>query len=436
MSKDLKKFCRLTKYLEKIDPQLYQAIDDLCIGHYFKPPRTGGITFLYPANDKYRKKIVNAAYSNDPDVAVNMLKSLLVASAYNDPQEMTGELVNLLNQKIQISSSDEKQVKLENGLVLTRDPKFIPMSGRDNMSVFILKGDKEIPLDGPKADFSGESVKRGGQLCETSKKSDLYSLLETVYARDIKEKNNIYVKKVFLQLKYLLDGGASSSELLDYLGNDEISDSYLLDMYCNKSHSKCFGILYKALSESHAEVDAITFDKYIEMKKKVIGESTNKNVLRTAKLFINIRSPMDVRTKIAEIYRDNKSQLARDLFIVFCNINKEMWMSSYYTESAKEYQNFAYIVSKIYTDKNDLIKQEFNVSRDLTLYGNLLRSDVLLYVPQADFRSVDSVDLPIVSELPSPLDMKVFSLCHLVNMHHNKAVTGGDFEVAKLLSGL
>jgi hypothetical protein len=47
--------------------------------HYFKPGRNAnGITFLYPKEKAYRQKIVNAAYSTDPNVAVDMIKSLVL----------------------------------------------------------------------------------------------------------------------------------------------------------------------------------------------------------------------------------------------------------------------------------------------------------------------------------------------------------------------
>jgi hypothetical protein len=434
-NRSLKKFCRLTKYIEQTDSNLYQAIEDLCIGHYFKPSRdASGVTFLYPADKAYRQRIINAAYSTDPDVAVNMIKSLLVHGFYHGCKDFSGDVVNLLNQKLEIESADDKQVKLANGLILKKDETFVPMSYRENMAVYTLSGKGEIPLNGQSVTV--ERKKKGGDLCLSSKKSDLQKLLEHRYVNEIGVVDNIYVKKVRLHLKLLVEKrNLSNSELSNYLGNDEFSDSYLLDMYCSKHCPSCFDTLYKSLQQQDARAESITFDAYIAAKKQIVGaEPTNKNVTRDSSILKGLHSPMDVRTRVCDLYKHDKQKLGKDLFIVFCNISKDLWQTSAF-DKVDEFKNFAYIAAKIYTKPEDLVNQEFDPARDLTLYGNLLKSDVLHYVPQADFRDSSSVSLKIVSQLPSPLEMTLFSLCHLATM--TKKVGGGsDPEIEALLKGL
>ena len=435
-NRSLKKFCRLTKYIEQQNADLYQVIEDLCIGHYFKPSRdSNGITFLFPENKAYTQKIINAAYSTDPDVAVNMIKSLIIYGYYSSTSEFKEGVVNLLNQKIEVKSADAKSATLENDLTVSKDDKFIPMSYRENMAVFVLSGKGEISLNGPSS--SPEKIKKTGGSC-SSKKAELHKLLESKFSIDIEnsDKSNVYVKKVCLQLTCLLDDkNADRKKVCEFLGNDEFSDSYLLDMFCEKHCPGVFDVLYKVLSSSNTRVANITFDKYITVKKEFVGEGqNNKNVARSEGNLKGLRSPIDVRTKVCSIYGNDKKKLGRDLFIVFCNISKDLWKNEYFNK-VEEFKQFAYIASKIYTKPEDLVNQEFDSARDLTLYGNLLKSDVLNYVPQADFSDASSVNLKIVTSLPSPLEMSLFSLCYLTN-HHEAKVTGGDAEVDILLNKL
>jgi hypothetical protein len=430
-NRSLKKFCRLTKYVEQNNPDLYQVIEDLCIGHYFKPSRdANGITFLFP-DKAYAQKIINAAYSTDPDVAVNMLKSLLVHGFYSSTADFKDGVVNLLNQKIEIVDADDSSAKLSNGLVLKKDSAFVPMSYRENMAVFALSGKGEISTKGEMV--SVERAKRGGSSTLFSKKNDLHKLLENKYATEINnaDRSNIYVKKVCLQLAAIQDN-FPAGQIAHCLGNDEFSDSYLLDMFCDKNCPAVFDTLCRALSSNISGVAKLTFEKYIVEKKKVVGEGlNNKNVTRNESNLKGLHSPIDVRTKVCNIYGRDKHKLGIDLFIVFCNISKDLWKNDP-IDKENEFRQFAYIASKIYVKPEDLVNQEFDPARDLTLYGNLLKSDVLKYVAQADFSSADSVNLKIVTSLPSPLEMSLFSLCYLTN-HNATKVTGGDAEIDALL---
>jgi hypothetical protein len=304
------------------------------------------------------------------------------------------------------------------------------MGYRDNMAIYVLSGKGEIPLNGPSGVPQKKAAATGGSF---SQKSDLHKILEHKYSNEIGEPNNIYVKKVVLQMKLLTDKlqreGKSPQVLLDYLGNDEFSDSYLLDMYCEKHCQDSFSTLLKCLDGRDSRVASIDAAQYIALKKGVVGEGANDAVNRPESNVRNLVSPMDIRTRACGLY-NNKTRLGKDLFIVFCNLAKDMWMTE--MDKASSFKNFAYLASKVYTKPTDLTNQEFDVARDLTLYGNLLKSDVLLYVPQAEFKSPK---LYVPDTMPSPLDMTLYSLCGFVN---RTVKTGGsdDPEVNALLSGL
>ena len=438
MSKTLKKFCKLSKYIEQIDKDLFQVLDDLCIMHYFKPNRdAGGITFLYPKEKAYRQKIINAAYSTDPNVAVNMIKALILQGFFNSEKDFNGNVVNLLNQKLEIESAGEKSIKLANGLTLAKDEKFVPMGYRENMAVYTLSGKGEIPLNGPTGEPNKKASSVTGGFGSYSKKSALHQALEQRYLSEIGKADNIYVKKVRLQIKLLVNklqqAGKSPQVLMDYLGNDEFSDSYLLDMYCEQNCTDCFSTLSKCINNEgpcDARIESIDVTQYRDAKKAIVGEGANENVSRPESNVHGLRSPMDIRERVLSLYGSNKDKLGKDLFIVFCNVAKDEWLTD--SDKAGAFQNFAFVASKVYTKFSDLVNQEFDVARDLTLYGNLLKSDVLLYVPQADF---NATKLSIPSAMPSPLDMSLFSLCGL--MHRASKIGGSsDRDVSDLLQDL
>lgn len=426
--KDLKKFCNLAKYIEQIDPQFYDAMDKLCATYLLKPPKgSTGITFFYPAEKAYRDKIINEAYGSHPEKSLAMMKSLVIRDNYSYPQNFDIFLVNALGQKIDVDMKDpnNKFVNLKNGLKVTRDEKFVPLdSSRTRVTVYTLSGKGEISIDGPAADIAAMPKKTGGS---EDIKLELHDFLEKTFSGDMSV-DNIYVKKVAVQL-YVLDTHKADLRgklvLTDYLGNDEFSDSYLLDIFCSTEFPRCASIVLEALKNDKKAMDA-TKEKYIELKKKAVG-SLVPNVGNPSRLS-KIKSPMEIRQRISDLYNGDEVRMGKDLFIVFCNVSRDIWQSEV-SESGKiaAFKNFAYLASRVYGGCcKDILKHEFDIARDLTLYGNLLKSDVCLYIPQAEFGSSP------LTELPSPLDMSEFSLSAFIN---KSIVTGGSNYDASLLDG-
>jgi hypothetical protein len=408
--KELKKFCKLSKYLEQKDPELFGVFEDLCIMHYLRPSRgSSGLTFLYPKEKAYRDKIIKEAYGNDPNKAANMLRALIVPEYYASTAMIPSSMINLLQQQINVTSSDDKEAVLEGGLKLTRDEKFVTMDYRDNMSVFTLSGKGEISIHGPAALVPNKKEKTTGG-AKSSKKT-LQDFLRDTYIKEIGELNNIYVKKVALQLSILETHKKSLRDelnIIDYLGNDEFSDSYLLDMFCTTEYPRCFDTILTTL-QNDERTSSITRADYIKYKTEAIGGTTplvaDPNRLR------GIKTVMDIRQKVRQIYRNDEKALGKDLFIVFCNIEKDIWNTEVTErERIDAFNNFAYIASNVYTSPMIILKQNFELAHDLTLYGNLLKSDVCLFTPQATYPASN------LQKLPDPLDMKIYSLSSFINM--------------------
>lgn len=420
----LKKFCSLAKYIEQIDKELFRVFDQLCIINYLRPMRgTDGITFLYPKEKAYRQKIINAAFSTSPEVAISMIKALILQDFHDSPSSLGKNAINRLNQKLAVSEVSDKGVKLANGLELTKDKNFIPLN-RDNMAVYIISGKGEIPLNETVVTIEKKQVKTGG-FFGPSPLETLNKYLSDTFIGEIDNNNNIYIKKVYCQLKYLSgkfqkDGKDDRETVAKYLGNDEFSDSYLLDMYCNKFYPGCFAELVECFTKDDInKINSITRKEYTEMKSTFITGS-NTTVHSQSRLQ-GLQSPMDIRQRVFELYGNDRERIAHDLFIVFCNVSRDLWEND--TDKVGTFLNFAYLASKVYTSCIDILNEQFDIARDLTFYGNLLKSDVFMFYPQASY-TASTVTLPIPKSIPSPLDMGLYSLSGFINAKAQN-VTGG-----------
>ena len=429
----LKKYCSLSKYLEYNDKELYAAFNDSCLGHLLRPQRDStGVTLIIPKEKAYRQKIINALGSTSPEVAVAMLKSLVLRDYYPTPASFGTSVVNLLGQKVSIEETSDASVKLDKALTLTQEKKFIPLN-RDNMAVYLLTGKGEISTSNPMATIVKTQSKTGGYQSVSSSKMVLHKYLEDIYVTEMGKVDNIYVKKVYFQLKYLKDHKCEES-INGYLGNDEFTDSYLLDMYCGLCAHDCSNVLLELFQSNAEEIAKVSKEMYIAMKAESIVPSDDIPQTVGNVRVNGIQGPMDIRAKVHQYYGDDKKALGKDLFIVFSNINRDLWQ----TESTKEdkeasFRNYAFLACNIYTCCEDMLKSEFDVARDLTLYGNLLKSDVFMFAPKASFTDKD-VTLPIPTTLPSPLDMKLYSLSGFINKP--TAISGGSSKYAYLLENL
>ena len=86
-SKHVQKFCKISKFLEVYDKELYQVIDDLCLFRLLRV-RDAGVTFMYPKDDLsycgnfLRMMFAVPARDYEPDpVVVETLNLLLILHA-------------------------------------------------------------------------------------------------------------------------------------------------------------------------------------------------------------------------------------------------------------------------------------------------------------------------------------------------------------------
>jgi hypothetical protein len=434
----LKKFCRLGKFIEQNEPDLFQVFDDLCIMFLLKPERgTDGITLLLPEEASYKKSIIDAAYSENPDEAIKILKSLILKGCFKEAADFKrNKPINRLDHEIAIDEVKGDVVKLANGLTLKKSKKFVPISSRENMAVFEISGKGQIPTDGEPVPAnerpSRKSITGGNCGCGTSM-NNLNKVLEELFKTKDQYSlaSNCYMRKVQLQLALIksANGNVMPAALVDYLGNDEFTDSHLLDIYCEKNNCQdCLDELTKWFSTPNCleQIYTKTPADYLQAKaaacKELSGRSAddaNNAVARTVNLG-EIRSPAEIRNLVKRHYQ-NDFALGKDLYIVFSNIHKDLWRT---VGNNDMFHNWVYMSLNIYYDVSRLVKCDFDIARDLSLWGNLLKSDVLKYKPQATFTEAPS-GYAALSAMPSPIELKKYSLNKLQEGYRVSEKRGG-----------
>lgn len=150
MAKKLKKFCRITLFIEQDDKKFADAIDHVCMFGPFTPGRREkGVTFLYPGS-KYRNEICNAVYGSDPETANAMIRACIISGYYPSASEFAdkGYVVNRMSQMVKVKSTSGNTVTFANGAKATLNKKFKGMGvGRDNVQrlvVYDLEGKIDI----------------------------------------------------------------------------------------------------------------------------------------------------------------------------------------------------------------------------------------------------------------------------------------------------
>jgi hypothetical protein len=168
MSKSgVQKHCSVLNYVRHADPDLYELIQDLCIGRIFVPKRgSPGITFLRP-DKALLKEIQKMATGENPEEAVEALQSLVLLdniSSIKKFDDKKSDIPTYLRQKLPVMSADGKSVKLTNNAEIQIDKDFMSRGDRANISVYIISK-ALVPAKTEPADFSNAKVekeKKGG----------------------------------------------------------------------------------------------------------------------------------------------------------------------------------------------------------------------------------------------------------------------------------
>ncbi len=426
--KILQKFCRITKYLEQIDPDLYQTMEDLCLLGLFRSGRQG-VTFLYPAEKTYRAKIVSSAYSNTPEKAVEMLKSLVLTEYLPTLSAFSkGVILNKHGNVLEVDTKG-KTVKLSSGQTVECDKKFKQLRSDGNASVCIVKGKGVVPVGKPS---KGGKV-RGGAHRNTLVDNPCRKMamsVEDIYQRYLDNPNNnnadrhVYKIVVYYLLLYISTNDPSIKSVIGkkicasarasfynivrpYNLNQEfnlvevvkasglpeignLSSTDLSNLYNTASND------YNRLIGSFKDTGSVSDDDRENIREKTLK---------------SIKNATDARLQVVSAYREvntggdssPEAMLYKDLLTVYC------YMAAMNEGESPEYfkYSFRYAMKYIFNHNNSFCDSINETVYNLTLYYNLLKSDAFLYTPRAALDSrYDTTDVG----LPEPSSDKLFSI--------------------------
>ena len=419
--KKLKKFCGLTKFIQQNDKDLYQALDDLCLFGLFRP-RGRGVTFLYPSDKAYRKKIIDHAYSNNPEKAVDMVRALVLLDYLPAPADFKNkkdDISNALHKKLEVESADSKEVKLKSGHKLIVDSSYAHLRDGDPVAVYMLTGKGELPTTGTASVMKYNNTKtdtRGG-----SSKSN--SIIITECVENIYESGNHEIFKTVMAIIYSYA-----------VENDDSGSSVIYNKLCASARASFYNVIAPWYLEKDNTIDnmlnvmqladLIKCDsptimklitewspKYNEKLKglieKVGGETntTERDNVRV-KLLTSIKDPTTSRMKVLEAYGNNKDKLYKDLLTMYCYLAaiNEDDDSTYFKTT------FKFVMKHIF-NHNDSFNESVNETvYNLSLYYNLVKSDAFLYKPVYDKSQISPSYTDLQNALPNPNDPTLFTI--------------------------
>jgi len=437
-------YCSLNVLAENEFPKYHRALGQNCLLTLLRPQGKEGITIIVYDDKKEMDKFAQSAYGKDSDIFVKMARASTINRYLESPQDFqAGQLINRLGKALVVKEVSKDAVVLENGTKLVKKEfKF----SRPNMAVYAIKGKGSVPITG--ADIQ-RPVKPAAKTGGGSEYSALIEYLCSTFkgelekSNNLRPQNNVFVRKVAAHLTHLKNCNKTMAEIGCYLGNDEISDSFLLDAYCRDHCDGCFGDVLAALKS--AELDTVERTCYQRIKTAFIGQengnySDDRMAVRNGINFRDIKSASGTRAGACEIYRKKygdagmTSMMGRDLFIVVSNIMRDAWQSANNArEAASKFDDFANDVVPAYTRFEISCNGNADAHKDLSLYGMLIKSDVLLFYPQADFSKAQYGTSQV---LPPPKELRRFSLCRYINTFPATGGAGESEAVRKILDGV
>jgi hypothetical protein len=431
-SKKVKKFCRITKFLEQTDKDLYQALDDLCLFGLFRT-RGRGITFMYPTNKEYRKKILAHAYSNNPEKAVDMIRSLVLLDflpTTADFKNKKDDIPNALHKKLEVLTTDSKEVNLKSGHKLVVDKSFITLRDGEPVAVYKLSGKGELPTTGTNATMKYNNAKktggyRGGANLTMHSVGKLATCVENLYA---KGHRNIYKTVMALIYEYAAKPRKSDANIdIKNIVYNKVCASARASFYnivAPWSLEKDFNIetmliesnIIGLIECSDATVGSLINKKgsnyneslgmLIDACGKVQKRDENRDKMRNT-LLSTIHSSTSARTEVLQAYNGDSSRLYKDLLTVYCYLaalNEESNDADYFNHS------FRYVMKHIFNHTNSFTESVNETVYNLSIYYNLVKSDAFMYTPVTEIKHIDTEYGDRNGVLPEPTNRQLFTI--------------------------
>lgn len=428
------KVSSITKYLEHIDTNLHQVFEDLCLFSLFRT-RGAGITFLYPSNAEYRREITNKAYSNNPEDAVAMIKSLVLLDYLPTPTEFANkkdDIPNAHRKKLVVESTDRHNVSLASGHTLVVDKRFTAFRQDEMVAVYTLSGDGALPSGEVVSEmkYANTRTKRQSTAQRKTPEKDLAECVESLY-------NNKQFTDVYRGIMGMVYGCIASN------GNASVA-KLVYDGICASDRASFYNIVAPYKLERNYDISTVLENSGIcqlgkhsavvirkALKKGNAGYATSMQVITSLckvttqdiasrmqqrnklrnKLFSMINNPIDSKTVVLKTYGNNVNGLYKDLLTMYCHIAK----SDEYADPGA-FNNFLFSVKHVFNHKNSFSKTSTETGFALTLYYNLIKSDAFMYVPIMSKDQLEKnkdgncIYTSMNYDLPSPNDTSLFTI--------------------------
>jgi hypothetical protein len=398
----------IANYLESLDKDLYQSFDDLDIFNLINYKK--GLTFLYPTSNKIKKKIIKLAYSNSPEKAIDIIKSLFLLDYLPKITSFKKNIIaNSMFKKLIIKEITKDKVIFNDASELEVDEKFNELG--KNVNVYRLLGDSE-PLYGD--DINIKNLKNNDDIKSDLKK--ITKILERHYVKGNKYVYYIamaYVYKQSLDLnfhKYIYENlcaieMASFYNILNPYGNST-------DKPSSNITSEVIGGLIKICGNLNSYNINNVIQKWKTYRDEIItkNRSANFKELWDKKYKEQLKILNSSGTAIQYVqntkkYYNNDNKLAADLLTIYCYISQIQ--DSY--DKDNFINGFIFTMEHCFNDIKNIIQNYNDTANNITLYGNLLKSDIYKYIPTLSSENLqDSKETTYIqlADLPDPMEIK------------------------------
>lgn len=248
MSKSVvSQYCSILNYLKHHHGELYELIQDLCIGRIFNPRKgQDGVTFLCP-DEKLVGELKKQAGGSDPETAVATIQSLVITQILPSLSSFSGDLpVSARDKKISVESADNSKVELTGGATVKDEAGWKARRDRhESLMVYKLSGSFPKVSEG-KVEAKSKAKKGGADINNKTRQQLFLSVLSQT-CRDTKRNP---------AAELLVD-------MLDFFGNS--ADE-------NKNHANCCDVIKSQLSGDTLASLAIVLQPYKNGNNKYVSD--------------------------------------------------------------------------------------------------------------------------------------------------------------------
>lgn len=327
------KYRTFLDYLQINDPDFAEFIEENQVDNLLMVGRNKGMTLLLPSpKSKARTELLSLANSDkdeDVDLFVDKLSAMILVDCIKTPRELMekrDDIPNMLDQRLEIAKMHGNDIFLANGSSISVDPNFQDGSKKQNLAVWLLKGNT-LPVDWPKA------TKK--YLKKTDKKNDEQSKPKTNIRQKIAtEVENQYMNELYTQMQYgqksksnaYLDCVLSIVGFMIKRGYKDILHDIVIPMMCfDKSDFYVLIEPYKACAP-YVIPDYLLIEWHKSKKSVNYGNTLNyiNSMIKTNEMFENIDkarislsrariAPHNIATHVVKHYDKLMSMLSKPL---------------------------------------------------------------------------------------------------------------------------